>query len=166
MSCLRLRTCAISVLTPSANVPKRPALRTRCATLALHNSFLDGRHATAGHEPPTQRRSITATFLPERPRCQASSFPPWPLPRMTTSKCSGMVASFPDDRRLARQPRGALAFQLDSDRFHLAAVHAQRGAGHPASAGRHQERYQLGDLLRLAIASDAGFLWKVRHCLL
>src|SRR5580658_10043611 len=95
MSCLRRRTFRISVATPSTIVPKLAAFRTRWATLALHNSFLEGRHATAGHEPPTQRRSTTATFLPDRPRCQARCFPPWPLPRMTTSKVSGwdMVVS-------------------------------------------------------------------------
>ncbi len=70
------------------NVPNCAAFWTRWATRALHSSFLDGRQATAGHEPPTQRRSTTATFLPERPRCHASSLPPWPLPRTTISNCS------------------------------------------------------------------------------
>ena len=49
---------------------------------------LGGHAATEGHEPPTQRRSTTATFLPDLARFHASSFPPWPLPRITTSKCS------------------------------------------------------------------------------
>ena len=75
--------------TASASVPKRAAFRTTWATLALHNSFLEGMQATAGQEPPTQRRSTTATLLPDLARCQASSFPPWPLPRMTVSKISG-----------------------------------------------------------------------------
>src|SRR5258708_9361392 len=87
-TCLRLRTLRISVLTAAATVPNWAAFWTRWATRALQSSFLDGRQATAGHEPPTQRRSTTATFLPEWPRCHASSFPPWPLPRITTSKSS------------------------------------------------------------------------------
>src|SRR5260370_3788871 len=96
MSCLRCRTLRISVLPSPTSVPKRAAFRARWATRALHNSFLDGIQATAGHEPPTQRRSTTTTFLPDRPRCQARCLPPWPLPRMTTSKysCWGMAASF------------------------------------------------------------------------
>jgi hypothetical protein len=61
------------------------ALRARWATRARHISFLEGKHATAGLEPPTDWRSTTATFLPD---CQASCLPPWPLPRMTTSKVS------------------------------------------------------------------------------
>src|SRR5215472_17014681 len=89
MSCLRLRTRAMSVLTLSASVPNCAALRTRWDTRALHSSFLEGMQATAGHEPPTQRRSTVATFLPARPRCQARSLPPWPRPRMTTSNISG-----------------------------------------------------------------------------
>src|SRR3984885_16318722 len=88
MSCLRLRTLRISVLAGAVSVPNCAAFRTRWATGALQISFLEGGQATAGHAPPTQRRSTTATFFPERARCHASSFPPWPLPRITTSNCS------------------------------------------------------------------------------
>ena len=78
----------MSVLTSLTNVPNSEAWRTTCATRALHNSFLDGMQATAGHEPPTQRRSTTATLLPDLASFHASSLPPCPLPRTTTSKCS------------------------------------------------------------------------------
>jgi len=39
---------------------------------ALHSTFLLGKQATAGHDPPTNRRSTTATAWPERARvpCQ------------------------------------------------------------------------------------------------
>src|SRR5262249_16908903 len=53
--------------------------------------FLLGRHATAGQEPPTHCRSTTATRLPERARCQASSLPPCPLPRINASNRSGLL---------------------------------------------------------------------------
>ena len=55
----------MSVLTSPTSVPNSAACRTTCATRALHSSFFDGMQATAGHEPPTQRRSTTATFLPD-----------------------------------------------------------------------------------------------------
>ena len=51
--------------------------------------FVLGRHAGEhGARAAAQRRSTTATFLPDLPRRQASCFPPWPLPGMTTSNCS------------------------------------------------------------------------------
>ena len=79
----------MSILTSPTRAPNSAAFRTIWATRALQSSFLEGMQATAGHEPPTQpRRSTTATFLPDLASRHASSFPPWPLPRMTTSKCS------------------------------------------------------------------------------
>jgi hypothetical protein len=46
---------------------------------------LDGRHATAGHEPPTQRRSTTATFLPE-----LTQMPGQQLSSLATAKYDGI----------------------------------------------------------------------------
>jgi len=78
----------IGTYRPSQCVEMR-AFRAVWAIRALHSSFFDGMQATAKHEPPTQRRSTTAaTFLPERPRCDASCFPPCPQPRITTSNFS------------------------------------------------------------------------------
>ena len=55
---------------------------------APQSSFLLGRQATAGHEPPTPTSFYDSDLFSARPKYQASSFPPWPLPRMTVSKCS------------------------------------------------------------------------------
>src|SRR5215470_4448725 len=55
----------------------------RCVTLALQISFLLGRQLMFGHEPPIQRRSITAVVCPLWAKCQARYFPPSPLPMMT-----------------------------------------------------------------------------------
>ena len=64
MPCLRLRTLLMSVLTAPVEVPKCSAFLTRCATRALQGSFLEGKQATAGHEPPTQRRLHGGDLLP------------------------------------------------------------------------------------------------------
>ena len=81
---LRVRPCRACARGPSPYrsatapviVPKSAACCARCATRALQISFLLGRHATAGHEPPTHCRSTTATRCPDRARCHASSLPP------------------------------------------------------------------------------------------
>src|SRR5215813_7813692 len=85
MSRLRLTTVAMSVVTGPVTTPKRAPSRAKCATLALQISFLLGRQAMFGQEPPTQRRSTTAARRPERARCQDSSLPPAPLPSTRSS---------------------------------------------------------------------------------
>src|SRR5262245_66016966 len=51
-------------------------------------TFLLGRHAMFGHEPPTYLRSITATRCPLLAKVQAATVPPVPLPRITKSYSS------------------------------------------------------------------------------
>src|ERR1700754_882711 len=93
----------MSTETGPVSVPKSAARRAMCATLALEISFLLGRHAMLGHEPPTQRRSTTATRRPARAMFQASNLPPPPLPRIRISKCSGLdISSFAYHRDVER----------------------------------------------------------------
>src|SRR5215831_1447340 len=58
------------------------------------NLVLLGRQAMLGQEPPTHRRSTTAVRRPDCAMCQASNLPPFPLPRISTSNCSGRDMSF------------------------------------------------------------------------
>src|ERR1700752_4472732 len=51
-------------------------------------TFLLGRQAMFGHEPPTYFRSMTATRRPCPAKVQAATVPPVPLPRITTSYSS------------------------------------------------------------------------------
>src|SRR5260370_23451711 len=88
MARLRCRTLAMSVLTAPFIVPNSAAWLAKWATLALQISFLLGMQATLGHEPPTHCRSTTAVRCPVCARCQASSLPPCPLPRITVLKSS------------------------------------------------------------------------------
>src|SRR5215468_4647419 len=53
-------------------------------------TFLLGRHAMFGHEPPTYLRSITATRCPLPAKVHAASVPPVPLPRITKSYSSSL----------------------------------------------------------------------------
>ena len=53
-------------------------------------TFLLGRQAMLGHDPPTYRRSTTAERFPCEASVQARSLPAAPLPRTTTSKFSGL----------------------------------------------------------------------------
>src|SRR5438067_9138985 len=55
-------------------------------------TFLLGRHAMFGQEPPIYFRSITAVFIPVLARVQARSFPGAPLPRMSKSYSSALAA--------------------------------------------------------------------------
>jgi hypothetical protein len=65
MSRLRWRTFAMSVLTAPVIVPKCAAWCTKCATLALQISFLLGRQAMFGQDPPIHRRSIRDVLKPD-----------------------------------------------------------------------------------------------------
>src|SRR5262245_41401127 len=96
MSRLRLTTVAMSVVTGPVTTPKRAPSRAKYATLALQISFLLGRQAMLGQEPPIQRRSTTAVRRPARARFQASSLPAAPLPRIRISyrSRSGILISF------------------------------------------------------------------------
>src|SRR3954449_12205828 len=53
-------------------------------------TFLLGRQAMFGQEPPTYLRSMTATFFPWEARVQARYLPASPLPSTTTSYSSAM----------------------------------------------------------------------------
>src|SRR5580692_12613144 len=57
-------------------------------------TFLLGRQAILGHEPPIYFRSITATRLPCLPRVQARYFDPSPVPIITISYCSVSIMLF------------------------------------------------------------------------
>src|SRR5262249_15182496 len=60
--------------------PSPVAGSTSDAALALKITFLLGRHATFGHEPPTIARSTTIVGSPDLASVHARSFPPSPLP--------------------------------------------------------------------------------------
>src|SRR5436309_12442463 len=62
------------------------------ATMALWMTFLLGRQAMFGQEPPTYFRSTTTVFIPFLARVQERSLPAAPLPRMSRSYCSGSMA--------------------------------------------------------------------------
>src|SRR3989454_5317287 len=62
------------------------------ATFALWMMFLLGRHAMFGQEPPTYFRSMTATFIPFLASVQERSLPAAPLPRMSRSYSSALIA--------------------------------------------------------------------------
>jgi hypothetical protein len=94
ISRLRWRTFAMSVATVPVIVPNCAACRARCATRAPQTTFLLGMQAMLGQEPPTYRRSTTAVRRPDRAMCHASSLPPWPLPRISTSSRSGSGIAF------------------------------------------------------------------------
>src|SRR5262245_52161851 len=96
MSRLRWRTFTMSIVTRPVCVPNSAAWRATCATPALQISFLLGMQLTFGHEPPIHCRSTTAVRRPDCARCQASSLPPAPLPRMSASSRSG--AAMPSSR--------------------------------------------------------------------
>ena len=55
ISRLRLRTPSISTVATSVRTPYDAARLTRSATLALRITFLLGRQAMFGHEPPIKR---------------------------------------------------------------------------------------------------------------
>src|SRR5438309_3003835 len=62
------------------------------ATFALWMMFLLGRHAMFGQEPPTYFRSTTTVFIPFLARVQERSLPAAPLPRMSRSYSSALIA--------------------------------------------------------------------------
>src|SRR3989442_1389256 len=62
------------------------------ATFALWMMFLLGRHAMFGQEPPTYFRSIAAVFIPFLASVQERSLPATPLPRMSKSYSSALIA--------------------------------------------------------------------------
>src|SRR5439155_3205521 len=113
MSRLRWRTFTMSIVTRPVFVPNSAACRATCATLALQISFLLGMQLTFGQEPPIQCRSTTAVRRPECARCQASSLPPAPLPRMSASNCAGaaMPSSKLEDASYQRR-RAAVTLRM------------------------------------------------------
>src|SRR2546430_15334841 len=135
MSRLRWRTLTMSIVTRPVFVPNSAACRATCATLALQISFLLGMQLTFGQEPPIQCRSTTAVRRPECARCQASSLPPAPLPRMSASNCAG-----------AAMPSSKLD---DADSYGRVSELAHRGYssradsldGHAAARREHRETF-------------------------
>src|SRR3989442_6292198 len=62
------------------------------ATMALWMMFLLGRHAMFGQEPPTYFRSTTTVFIPFLASVQERSLPAAPLPSMSKSYSSALIA--------------------------------------------------------------------------
>src|SRR5438552_18720893 len=60
--------------------------------MALWMTFLLGRQAMFGQEPPTYFRSIAAVFIPFLASVQERSLPAAPLPRMSKSYSSALIA--------------------------------------------------------------------------
>ena len=78
----------MSTVAPSIRTPYDAARLTRSATLALRITFLLGRQAMFGHEPPIKARSITTTGRPCCAKSQARYLPASPPPRTTFSMCT------------------------------------------------------------------------------
>ena len=74
---------------PARSAGRRlPRGATRSATLALRITFLLGRQAMLGHEPPISARSTTTVGRPFPASSQAMYLPASPPPRTTFSICS------------------------------------------------------------------------------
>src|ERR1700691_4787723 len=73
-------------------------------------TFLLGRKAMLGHEPPTYLRSIKATRRPSAANVQAATVPPVPPPRMTMSNSSGFATGL-----FGGLFQGSLAFPFCSE---------------------------------------------------
>src|SRR5258708_26140639 len=80
ISRLRRRTPAMSTVQGPRRNPNVAAWRTKSTTLALWITFLLGRQAMLGHEPPISARSTTATRCPPRASSQAMYLPASPPP--------------------------------------------------------------------------------------
>src|SRR6188508_2214881 len=78
----------MSTVAPSIDTPYDEARPIRSATLALRITFLLGRQAMFGQDPPTSARSITTTARPCWARCHAMYLPASPPPRTTFSMCT------------------------------------------------------------------------------
>lgn len=77
------------ILKLSLVIPNSSLLRKYEATFALWITFLLGRHAMLGQEPPTYLRSMTAVRIPFFANVQAMYLPASPLPSTSTSYSSG-----------------------------------------------------------------------------
>src|SRR5215470_9660509 len=73
-------------------------------------TFLLGRHAMFGQDPPIYFRSMTAVRLPSLAIVQAINLPAVPLPRTTTSYFSAVFMRFISFGRLSR--RGTVCREL------------------------------------------------------
>src|SRR5580700_5042032 len=104
-------------------------------------TFLLGRQAMFGHDPPIYFRSTTAVRLPSLAIVQAANLPAVPPPSTTTS-------NFSTDSRML-------------DPLNLAAIHADGSACQPTSFLRYQVCHQAGNLLRFPITGDAGLFRKL-----
>src|SRR6201987_5782837 len=72
-------------------MPNSLARRKESTTFALWITFLLGRHAILGQEPPIYLRSTTATRLPSPANVHAATVEPVPPPRITRSNSSTCV---------------------------------------------------------------------------
>src|SRR5580658_5817074 len=88
---LRSRTPAMSIAKPSCVMPNSLLRRKYEATFALWMTFLLGKHAILGHDPPMYLRSTTATRFPSPAKVHAATVEPVPPPRITRSNSSGWV---------------------------------------------------------------------------
>src|SRR5579862_4628481 len=79
----------MSIAKLSLVMPNSLLRRKYDATFALWMTFLLGRHAMFGHEPPIYLRSTTMTLLPSAANVHAATVEPVPPPRITRSNSSG-----------------------------------------------------------------------------
>src|SRR5262245_36133641 len=88
---LRRATAAISTRTFPVTTPRPRLESTSDTAFALWMTFLLGKQATFGHEPPTIARSTTTVFWPRPANVQLRSLPATPLPMTRFSKCSAFM---------------------------------------------------------------------------
>ena len=109
MARFRRWTPAMSTPSGSARTPKDPARATSDATFAPWMTFLLGKQATFGHEPPTIARSTSAVRWPSFDNVQARYLPASPLPMTRTSYRSIVAIVLPPAD--GRDWRGRVAFR-------------------------------------------------------
>ena len=83
----------LMVIAP-VRTPNAAARAVSEATFALWMTFLLGKQATFGQEPPTSFRSMSAVRWPSFDSVHARYLPASPLPTTTTSYCSDEEISF------------------------------------------------------------------------
>jgi hypothetical protein len=89
-----LSACAKDSAIDTNNAPVRRE-KLESHGLVLHEQPIKpGMQAVLGHDPPMQRRSMTATRQPRAARGQTAGLVPVPLPRMRRSDCAGLALTF------------------------------------------------------------------------
>src|SRR5216684_1979352 len=81
----------MSIAKPWCVMPNSLLRRKYDVTFALWMTFLLGKHAVFGHDPPMYLRSTTATCFPSPAKVHAAIVDPVPPPRITRSNSSRCV---------------------------------------------------------------------------